>query len=69
MNQVANNSTEQALLGDFAGAVDDAVMESGEAHENQMTQYLNNKQLAAGLQRLVFDMLLAQGAGAGAGER
>lgn len=32
MNQIANNSAEQALLGDFAGATDDAVMNSGEAH-------------------------------------
>lgn len=57
VNQIANNSPEQALLGGFAGALDDAVMESSEAHQNQMMQ------LAAGFQRLVFDMLLAQGPG------
>ena len=60
MNQIANNSPEQALLGDFAGALDEAVMDSAEAHENQMTQYLNSKELQAGFQRLVFDMLLAK---------
>ena len=60
MNQIANNSPEQALLGDFAGALDEAVMDSAEAHENQMTQYLNSKKLQAGFQRLVFDMLLAK---------
>ncbi len=59
MHQIANNSAEQALLGDFAGALDDAVMASGEAHQNQMTQYLNSKELQAGFQRVVFDMLLA----------
>jgi len=59
MKQIANNSPEQALLGDFAGALDDAVMESAEAHENQMMQYLNSKELQAGLQKVVFDMLLA----------
>jgi type I restriction enzyme, R subunit len=70
MNQIANNSAEQALLGDFAVALDDAVMESGEAHQNQMMQYLNSKVLQAGFQRVVFDMLLAQrAAGAGVGER
>lgn len=39
--------------------MDDAVMSSGEAHQNQMMQYLNSKELASGFQRLVFDMLLA----------
>jgi type I restriction enzyme, R subunit len=60
MNQIANNSPEQALLGDFAGALDEAVMESGEAHENQMMQYLNSKELQAKFQRLIFDMVLAK---------
>ncbi len=59
MNQIANNSPEQAMLGDFAEALDDAVMESGEAHQNQMMQYLNSKELQAGFQRVVFDMLMA----------
>jgi len=60
MHQIANNSAEQALLGDFAGAMDEAVMDSGEAHQNQMMQYLNSKELQVGLQRVVFDMLLAK---------
>jgi type I restriction enzyme, R subunit len=59
MNQIANNSPEQALLGDFSDALDEAVMESSDVHQNQMTQYLNNKELAAGFQRVVFDMLVA----------
>ena len=60
MNQINNNSREQALLGDFAGALDEAVMESGEAHQNQMMQYMNSKEIAAGFQRLVFDLLVAR---------
>ncbi|ANO52692.1 hypothetical protein BA177_17180 [Woeseia oceani] len=60
MHQIANNSAEQALLGDFPGALDDAVIDSGEAHQSQMLQYLNNKALQAGFQRVVFDLLLAQ---------
>ncbi len=60
MHQVANNSPEQALRGDFAGAVDDAVMSSSEAHQNQMTQYLNSPELQVKLQRLILDMLLAK---------
>ena len=62
MHQVANNSPEQALLGDFAGAVDEAVMGSSEAHQNQMTQYLNNPELQIKFHRLILDMLLAKGA-------
>ena len=33
-------------------------MESGDAHQNQMTQYLNSSELAAKFQRVVFDLLL-----------
>jgi type I restriction enzyme R subunit len=69
MQQIANNSAEAALLGDFADALDEAVMGSGEAHQNQMMQYLNSKELQAGFQRVVFDMLLAKrAAGVGGDE-
>ena len=57
MNQIHNNSTEQALLGDFPTALDDAVMQSGEAHQNQMMQYLNSKELQIGFRKIIFDML------------
>jgi type I restriction enzyme, R subunit len=68
MHQIANNSAEQALLGDFAGALDEAVMDSSEAHQSQMMQYLNSKELQAGFQRVVFDMLLAKRAEQGTQE-
>lgn len=57
MNQIANNTTEQALLGDFTKAVDDAVMDSSDAHQNQMMQLLSNPQKAANFARVVFDLL------------
>jgi type I restriction enzyme R subunit len=60
VHQVMNNAPEQAVLGDFQGAFDDAVMESSEAHQNMMNQVLSNKSVAAGLGRLVFDLLVAQ---------
>ncbi|MEZ4231678.1 MAG: DEAD/DEAH box helicase family protein [Polyangiaceae bacterium] len=60
MMQIQNNAPEQAMLGDFASALDDAVMESSEAHQNQMNQVLANKEVAAGFGRIVFDMLVAQ---------
>lgn len=57
MNQIANNSPEQAMLGDFPTALIDAVMASDEAHQNQMMQVLNNKKIEAGFGRVVFDLL------------
>lgn len=61
MKQIANNSTEQSMLGDFGKAVDDAIMDSSEAHQNQMMQLSSNPTKAAGFAKLVFDLLkLAQ---------
>ena len=57
MMQIANNSPEQAMLGDFSKAVDDAVMDSGKAHQNQMMQLLSDPEKAAGFARVVFDLL------------
>ena len=60
MDQIENNSPEQALLGDFASALDEAVMSSSEVHQNQMMQYLNNPDLQAQFRRVIFEMLLVK---------
>jgi len=57
MQQINNNTAEQAMLGDFHAALDDAVMDSSEAHRNQKMQILSNPQVAHGFARVVFDML------------
>ena len=57
MSQIANNSPEQALLGDFQQAIDDAVMDSSDAHQNQMMQLLSDPSKAASFSRIVFDLL------------
>lgn len=57
MKQISANSEEQAMLGDFSKAVDNAVMESGEAHQNQMMQLLSDPVKAAGFAKVVFDLL------------
>lgn len=57
MKQIANNSPQQAMLGDFIKAVDDAVMDSSEAHQNQMMQLLSDPAKAAGFAKVVFDLL------------
>ena len=57
MKQIANNTAEQAMLGDFHKAVDDAVMDSSEVHQNQMMQLLSDPTRAKGFARVVFDLL------------
>ena len=57
MKQIENNTAEQALLGDFPQAIDDAVVDSNEAQQEMMMQYLSNPELARGFARAVFDML------------
>lgn len=60
MHQLRNNTPDQAFLGDFPQAVDDAVMGSFEAHQNQMMQILSNPQAAQGFARVVFDILISK---------
>jgi type I restriction enzyme R subunit len=57
MNQIANNTPEQAMLGDFGKAVDDAIIDSSEAHQNQMMQLLSDPAKAATFAKVVFDLL------------
>ncbi|WP_029653499.1 type I restriction endonuclease subunit R [Marinobacter daepoensis] len=61
MHQLRNNTPDQAFLGDFPQALDDAVLSSSEAHQNQMLQILSNPQVAQGFARVVFDMLIKKG--------
>lgn len=57
MSQIANNTPEQAMLGDFTKAIDNAVMDSSDAHKNQMMQILSDQTKAANFARVVFDLL------------
>lgn len=57
MKQIKNNSAEQAMLGDFTKAIDDAVMDSGEAHKIQMMQLLSDPARAKNFTKVIFDML------------
>ena len=57
MHRIANNTEEQAMLGDFGKAVDDAVLDSSEAHQNQMMQLLSDPEKANGFAKVVFDLL------------
>jgi type I restriction enzyme, R subunit len=57
MSQLANNSAEQAMLGDFPKAVEDAIIDSGEADGNQTMQLLSDPKKVAAFAKLVFDLL------------
>ena len=57
MDQIANNSAEQAMLGDFEKALDDAIIDSSEVHQNQKLQLLSNPDRSAKFARIIFDLL------------
>lgn len=57
MTQIANNTREHAMLGYFPKAINYAVLDSNDAHQKMMIQYLSNPELAKGFARVVFDML------------
>lgn len=57
MKQIENNTPEQAMLGDFSKALDNAILDSNEAHQNQMLQLLSDPNKAANFARVVFDLL------------
>ncbi|MBW2185891.1 MAG: type I restriction endonuclease subunit R, partial [Deltaproteobacteria bacterium] len=61
MDQIHNNTPDQAMLGDFPKALDDAVMDSSEAHQNQMLQILSNPEVAKGFAKVVFDLIRQSG--------
>lgn len=60
MKQIANSSPEQAMFDDFIKAIDDAIMDSSDAHQNKMMQLLSDPARFASFARIVFDLLLAK---------
>ena len=57
MQQIENNSAEQAMLGDFSKAIDDAILDSSDAHQNQKIQLLSDPMRAKKFSQLIFDLL------------
>ncbi len=60
MTQLANNTSEQVMLGDFPKAVDEAIMDCNVAQQEMMMQYLSNPAIAKGYARVILDMLKAK---------
>lgn len=57
VEQVKNNTKEQAMLGDFPVALTDAIIESMEAHQSMAGQLLGQDEVCKRFSRLVLDML------------
>jgi len=57
MMQLRTNTREQAMLGDFPGAVSEAIMDSNESHRNQMMQLLSRPDKARDFSRLIYDLI------------
>lgn len=58
MEQIRENSPDQAMLGDYSKALDDAILSSSEAHQNQMMQLLSDPERNSGFSKLVFELIL-----------
>jgi type I restriction enzyme R subunit len=57
MSQIINNSPEQAMLGNYPQALDNAILDSHEAHQEQMIQLLSDTLKNDQFKRVVFDLL------------
>ena len=58
VQQVINNTKEQAMLGGFEIALNDAVIESLDVHQNMATQVLSKDKVREGLADIVYGLLL-----------
>lgn len=57
VTQIANNTREQAMLGDFPKALEDAILNSGEAHQKQMMKLLSMSDKFSQFMNTVYDMM------------
>lgn len=61
MTQIANNTREQAMLGDFQKAVEDAILDSNETHQKQMMRLLTMPEKGSLFTNIIYEMLNAKG--------
>ena len=59
MTQIANNTREQAMLGDFQKAVEDAILDSNEVHQKQMMKLLTMPEKGNIFAKIIYEMLNA----------
>ena len=58
MTQIHNNPREQAMLGEFDTALDDAVLDSNAAHMEQMTQLMSDPAKMRQFAHIIYDVLV-----------
>ncbi|WP_010116910.1 type I restriction endonuclease subunit R [Acinetobacter sp. P8-3-8] len=58
MTQIQNNPREQAMLGEFDTALDDAVLDSNSAHMEQMTQLMSDPAKMKQFAHIIYDVLV-----------
>lgn len=58
MDQLRNNTKEQAMLGQFPESITEAVIESMGVHEQMAMKVLSNDAVAKNFAALMFDMLM-----------
>ena len=57
VEQMLNNTKEQAMMGGFADAINDAVIDSLDVHQNLATQVLREERIKNGLADIVYELL------------
>ena len=57
IQQVTSNTKEQAMMGGFADAINDAVIDSLDAHQSLATQVLNEERIKKGLADIVYGLI------------
>ncbi len=60
MKQINNNTREQAMLGEFDTALDDAVLDSNAAHMEQMTQLMSDPAKMKQFAHIIYDVLVSR---------
>ncbi|MFA9373307.1 MAG: type I restriction endonuclease subunit R [Poseidonibacter sp.] len=58
IEQITNNSKEQAMLGGFAERLNDAVIDSLDIHQSMASQVLSEEKIRKGLANIVYDVII-----------
>lgn len=57
VEQVRNNTKEQAMIGGFSDRLNDAVIDSLEVHQDLATQVLGKDRIRAGFADIVYELI------------
>jgi type I restriction enzyme R subunit len=60
VQQLENNTPDQVMIGDYPGAVQDAVMDSLQTHSGLASQLLQNETVSKEFARLLLDVILKE---------